>query len=150
MAHTYANLVVHVIFSTKDRVPQIDAEIRPRLFPYMGGVVRELGCTPMIVNGVEDHVHGLIGLPTTRSVADVMRVLKTNSSKWIHDTFTGRSAFAWQAGYGAFSVSQSNVEAVRQYISTQEEHHRMVSFQEEYLAFLQRHGIAYDPRYVWE
>jgi putative transposase len=157
VAHTFTNLLVHVIFSTKDRRPYIDPDLSSRLFAYMGGVLREIGVAPMIVNGTEDHIHKLIGVPATRSVAEVIRVVKANSSKWVHEQFSNRHDFAWQSGYGAFSVSQSkfsvsqsNVDSVRQYIANQEEHHRTVSFQEEYLAFLKRHGISYDERYVWE
>jgi REP element-mobilizing transposase RayT len=116
----------------------------------MGGVLREIGVAPMIVNGTADHVHELLGVPATRSVAEVIRIVKANSSKWVHEEYSHHHDFGWQSGYGAFSVSQSNVETVRQYIADQEEHHRTVSFQEEYLAFLKRHGIAYDKRYVWE
>lgn len=150
MPHTYANLLVHVIFGTKDRQPTIVQEIRPRLFAYMGGIVRELGGTPCIVNGTDDHVHMLLGLPPAKAIADVLRVVKANSSRWTHEEFPERQGFAWQSGYGAFSVSQSNADAVHTYIANQEEHHKRVSFQEEYLLFLQRHGIAYDERYVWE
>ena len=150
MPHTYANLLVHVIFGTKDRRPTITAELRPRLLAYMGGVVRAVGGTPAIVNGTDDHVHILLGLPVTKAVADVLRVVKANSSRWAHETFPARRDFAWQSGYGAFSVSQSNAAAVHAYIAEQEEHHRRMSFQEEYVAFLKRHGIAYDERYVWE
>jgi REP element-mobilizing transposase RayT len=150
MPHTYTNVLAHIIFSTKDRQPHIDADLRSRLFAYMGGVLRDIGATPLIVNGMDDHAHQLVGVPATRSVSEVVRIVKANSSKWVHEEFPERSAFAWQSGYGAFSVSQSNVDLVRQYIAHQEEHHRTMSFQEEYVAFLKRHGIAYDERYVWE
>jgi putative transposase len=150
MAHTFTSLLTHVVFSTKDRYPHIDAEVRERLFPYMGGILREIGATPVTINGVKDHVHGLVALPATLSVADAMRVLKTNSSRWVHQEWPRLRAFAWQTGYGAFSVSRSNAEDVERYIARQEEHHRTVTFQEEFVAFLKRHGIAYDERYVWE
>jgi REP element-mobilizing transposase RayT len=150
MAHTFTNLLVHFIFSTKDRRPYLDAEIRPRVFAYMGGVFREMGATPMLINGPEDHAHALVGMPASLSVAEVMRVVKTNSSRWVHEQWPDRREFAWQSGYGAFSVSQSNRAEVEKYIANQEEHHRHVSFQEEFLAFLKRHGIAYDERYVWD
>jgi REP element-mobilizing transposase RayT len=140
MPHTYTNLLVHVIFSTKDRNPYLDADLRPRLFPYMGGILREMNVTPLAINGPADHVHGLLALPATASIADAMRVLKTNSSRWIHEQWPQRRGFAWQAGYGAFSVSRSNVEEVERYIARQEEHHRHVTFQEEFVAFLERHG----------
>lgn len=150
MAHTYTRLLTHVIFSTKDRQPSMTDEIRPRLFPYMGGIVRDLHGTPILINGPIDHVHLLLALPPTLALSDLMRVLKTNSSKWTHETFPSASDFGWQSGYAAFSVSESNVAAVERYIANQEQHHKTVSFQEEYLAFLKRHGIAYDPRYGWE
>lgn len=150
MAHTFTSLLVHVIFSTKDRRPLLDVDLRPRLLPYIGGIVREAGGTPLVMNGVDDHVHLLLGLPALLSVADAMRLLKTNSSRWVHEQWPQRRAFAWQAGYGAFSVSRSNVDEVERYIAQQEEHHRRLTFQEEYLTFLRRHGIEFDERYVWD
>ena len=150
MAHSFANVLVHVIFGTKDRQPMITPDIRARLFAYMAGIAQELGATALIVNGADDHAHGLFGLPTTVSIADLLRVLKTNSSRWVHEQFPSHRNFAWQFGYGAFSVSQSNVDDVRAYIANQEEHHRHVSFRDEYIAFLKRHGIKYDERYVFQ
>ena len=150
MPHTFTNLLVHFIFSTKDRRPNLEAEIRSRVFAYMGGVFREVGATPILINGPDDHVHALASIPAAASVADVMRLVKTNTSKWVHEQWPQRREFAWQSGYGAFSVSQSNRAEVAKYIAGQEEHHRHVSFQEEFLAFLKRHGIAYDERYVWD
>ena len=150
MAHTFTNLLFHIIFSTKDRVPHLDAALRPRLLAYMGGIVRELDATAVCVNGPADHVHLLIAAPPKLAVSDLLRVLKTNSSRWVHAEFPRHAGFAWQTGYGAFSVSHSNADAVRHYILNQEEHHRTVTFQEEYIAFLTRHGIAYDERYIWE
>ena len=150
MPHSYTSLLTHVIFSTKDRRPDLDSEIRGRVFAYMGGVIREVGGTALSINGPEDHVHILTALPANVAVADAMRVVKTNSSRWVHQTWPQRRSFAWQSGYGAFSVSQSNVEEVERYIARQEEHHKHVSFQEEFLVFLKRHGVAYDERYVWE
>ena len=150
MAHTFTSLLTHFIFSTKDRRPYLDADLRPRLFPYMGGILTELGATPLLINGPDDHVRALASMPVTLSVADAMRVLKTNSSRWVHEQWPQRQAFAWQTGYGAFSVSRSNANEVERYIAGQEEHHRRVTFQEEFKAFLKRHGIAFDERYVWE
>jgi REP element-mobilizing transposase RayT len=148
MAHTFT-VLVHVIFSTKDRVPAITPDIAPRLYPYMGGIVRSLDCIAISINGVADHVHLLIAQHQSISLADLMRTLKTNSSKWVHETWPNVS-FAWQIGYGAFSVSKSNEDAVKQYIAAQEEHHQKMTFQEEFIAFLKRHEIAYDPKYIWE
>jgi putative transposase len=150
MAHSFTNLLTHIIFSTKDRVPLIDAELKPHLLSYMGGIIRELHGTALTINGTADHIHLLIGLPPTLSISDAMRILKTNSSRWVHEKWRAHSAFGWQAGYGAFSVSQSNVLAVSEYIAHQEEHHRKVSFQEEFLTFMKKHGIEYDERYVWQ
>ena len=150
MPKTFTNLVVHAIFSTKGRVPSIDAELRPRLFAYMGGVVREMQGTALIINGPNDHAHLLLGLSSMTSVAEAMRVVKANSSKWVHESCPNRGDFAWQTGYGAFSVSQSNIEQVRRYIANQEEHHRTISYQEEFIGFLKRHGITYDERFIWD
>jgi REP element-mobilizing transposase RayT len=150
MAHSFSNELVHVIFGTKDRRPTITPDIRPRLWAYIGGIVQELGATPLITNGPDDHGHASIGLPPTLSLADVVRVVKTNSSKWVHEQSPANRAFGWQSGYSAFSVSQSSCDSVRAYIANQEEHHRHVTFQEEYITFLKRHGIQFDERYVFE
>ena len=150
MGHTFTNLTTHFIFGTKDRRPLIDAEVRPRLFPYLAGVAREMGATPLAVNGVEDHAHLLLGIPPALSAAEVTRVVKANASRWVHEQWPRKTSFAWQAGYGAFSVSRSNVDEVVAYIARQEEHHRHMTFQDEYLAFLRRHGVAFDERYVWD
>lgn len=149
MPHTYTNLLTHIIFSMKERAPVIGSELRPRLHAYVGGIVRELGGTLLTINGVADHIHLLVGLPPVLSISETLRVLKTNSSRWVHEEMSQR-AFGWQSGYGAFSVSQSNRTAVSQYIAQQDEHHRKISFQEEYVAFLQKHGIDYDERYLWD
>lgn len=150
MAHTFTNLLVHAVFSTKGREPWLDSTVRPRLFPYMGGIVRESGASAIIIEGVEDHVHPLLTITASVAVADLMRVTKTNSSRWVHEAFPHLAAFAWQAGYGAFSVSESPRDAVKQCIANQADHHRYVTFQEEFRLFLVRHGIAFDERYVWD
>lgn len=148
MAHTFANLLFHVIFGTKDRVPSIRDEWRGALHAYIGGIVNEMHGIPIIVNGTVDHVHALIKLPPTACVADVLRVVKTNSSKWRHEQ--GSKKFAWQSGYAAFTVSESSVESVRSYIANQQEHHRARTFAEEYIEFLEKNRVPYDPRYVFE
>lgn len=148
MAHSFHKLVVHAIFSTKDRRPLITPDIAARLHPYLGGIVREIGATALTVGGVADHVHILMRIPATLAISDAMRLIKTNSSKWAHETLA--PAFGWQTGYGAFSVSQSNIETVRRYIENQEQHHRHVTFQEEFIEFLKRHEIEYDEKYIWE
>jgi len=149
MAHTFSNFVSHIIFSTKDRLPYMTPEIQGRLWGYMGGILQEERAIPLTIGGTADHVHLLIKFSPTRALSDSIRVLKTNSSRWVHETWPGLP-FAWQTGYGSFSVSQSRVEDVRRYIAHQEVHHRNVTFQEEFVMFLERHGIAYDPKYIWE
>jgi REP element-mobilizing transposase RayT len=124
--------------------------MRSRLFEYLSGAVRGEGGTALAVNGVADHLHLLAGLRQDKAVSAVVGAIKANSSGWIHRTFPGYAAFAWQVGYGAFSVSASQKGKVRRYIDDQEEHHRVRTFQEEFLAFLKAHEIEYDPRYVWE
>ena len=116
----------------------------------MGGIIRELEGKAVTINGTNDHVHLLLWMPPTLSIAETLRVLKTNASRWVNrERGKGRS-FAWQIGYGAFSVSHSNVPAVVRYIRAQEKHHRRVSFQEEFVSFLKRNDIRYDERYIWE
>ncbi|MGA7557353.1 MAG: IS200/IS605 family transposase [Terriglobales bacterium] len=148
MAHTAGNLVVHLIFSTKGRHPVITPEFRTDLFAYLGGIIREMQGTALIINGTADHVHMLIRIRPVHATAEIARVVKTNSSRWVREKWNVR--FAWQTGYGAFSVSESNVAAVSRYIATQEEHHRKRTFQEEYLAFLKKNNVPYDERYVWD
>ena len=128
----------------------IAPEIREKVIAYLGGIIRELKGSPLTVNAVADHVHALIRMPNDASTAEMMRIVKTNSSRWVHEQWPQQESFAWQTGCGAFSVSESNVEQVRAYIARQEEHHRRMSFQEEFVAFLKRHKIRYDPKYVWE
>jgi REP element-mobilizing transposase RayT len=149
MAQTFTNLLTHIVFSTKDRVSSIRPELNPDLHAYMGGIIRNLAGQALIVNGMADHVHLLVWLPPTVAIAEALRVLKANSSRWVHDT-QGRRTFAWQAGYGAFSVSHSNTSVVVKYIQEQEKHHRRISFQEEFLALLRKNNIAYDERYIWQ
>jgi putative transposase len=148
MPHTAGNLVVHIIFSTKGRLALITPEIRKDLLAYLGGIVRELGDTAIIINGTADHVHMLVRIRPAHAVAEVARVVKTNSSRWVRHKKNPR--FAWQTGYGAFSVSESNVPAVSKYIAMQEEHHKKRSFQEELVAFLKKNKVVYDERYIWD
>ena len=149
MGHSYAALYYHVVFSTKDRRPEISTDLRSRLCDYIGGIVKGENGTLLAAGGVADHLHLLAAFHGTTSVADMMRQIKTNSSKWIHETFPANAGFAWQSGYGAFTVSQSNQDQVRAYIENQETHHARVTFQEEFLSFLKRHNLPYDERYVW-
>jgi putative transposase len=149
MPHTYSKLLVHVVWCTKERVATIAPEIRSDLHAYIGGIVREDGGTAITVGGVADHVHLLVELPADRNVADCIRIVKTNSSRWVHEKWPERRLFAWQAGYSAFTVSPSMQNRVVAYIAGQEEHHRRVSYQDEYLALLRKHGIAVDERFLW-
>jgi putative transposase len=149
MPQSYVCLPIHVVFSTKNRVDSIQPEWEQRLYEYIGGILREEKCTLLAAGGMPDHVHLLISWSKEKSVADVLRVLKTNSSKWIHETMPGQTDFAWQSGYAAFAVSQSNVDQVKRYITNQKEHHRRMNFKEEFIAFLKKHGLPFDARYVW-
>jgi len=148
MAHTASNLVVHLIFSTKGRQPLIKPEIRADLFAYLGGIVRELNGIAIIINGTADHIHMLVRLRPVHAVAEVMRTVKANSSRWARQKWN--LPFAWQTGYGSFTVSESNVPAVSRYIANQEEHHKKRSFQEEFVAFLKKNKVKYDERYIWD
>jgi putative transposase len=150
MPHTTTNLLVHFIFSTKQRRALIMADFEKDLHAYLGGIVRQIGGTALCVNGTRDHVHLLVRVSANRSVADVARLIKTNSSRWVHGRWPEQRCVGWQTGYGAFTVSESGVAAVRAYISKQQEHHRVRSFQEEFLVFLKKNGITVDERYLWD
>ena len=150
MPQSLACLPTHLVFSTKNRNRIIAETIRDSLHGYMATVLQNIGCHAMLVNSVEDHVHILFELARTVSVSKAVEEVKTATSKWMKAQGAEFAEFAWQSGYGAFAVSQSNVPAVRQYIASQREHHRVKSFQEEYRAFLQRHDVAFDERYVWD
>ena len=148
MPSTHLSLHYHIIFSTKEREPLIIAPWRERLHAYIGGVIKNLGGIPETVGGVDDHLHVLIGLPATHCISDAVRDVKAVSSRWIHEEL-GMQLFAWQEGYGAFTVSPSQRSHVSQYIARQEEHHRQRTFKEEYLDLLRRCGVEYDSRYLW-
>jgi REP element-mobilizing transposase RayT len=150
MAHSYSRLVYHLVFSTKERRPLLKTEVRPRVLAYLGGIVRNLGGEPLANNGVEDHVHMLAKLPGKIAIADAIRDIKANSSKWMHDEGLVSRSFGWQTGYAAFTVSKSGEDAVRRYIADQERHHRKMTFKEELIQLLERHGIEYDERYLWD
>ena len=148
MPSTHLSLHVHIVFCTRERRAFIVPAWRDRLHAYMGGVLRELGAVPLAVGGTADHVHLLVGLRATHRLADVVRDVKHASSQWVHETI-GMPGFSWQDGYGAFTVSASDIEVVRSYIATQEEHHRRTSFKEEYVRLLHEAGVEYDERYLW-
>lgn len=149
MANTYTSLFYHVVFSTKNRVNYIKPEIENRVWAYIGGVARKHKMTALQVGGIEDHIHALVIAPPVLSLSQMAQFLKGDSSKWIKDEFPMLRGFAWQDGYGAFTVSKSNIPDVIDYIKNQREHHRKKSFQEEYLGLLKKHGIEYDERYLW-
>ena len=128
-------------------MPLIDADIKLRLHAYLGGIVRELGGTALIIGGTNDHVHLLIGLPPTLALSDVVRTIKTNSSRWMHEQ--GKTEFEWQRGFGAFSVSSANLDAIKRYIANQEEHHQKTTFRDEFIDFLQRSETEFDEKYLW-
>src|ERR1043166_1415793 len=148
MPDSYTNLLYHIVFSTKDRRPLITSECEPRLYDYIGGTIRSLGGICLELNGTEDHIHLLTKFRPDRAVSDVLRDLKANASGWMHDVFPSLKDFTWQRGYGAFTVSRSNVDEVRRYIAKQKEHHRKISFRDEFVEFLKANGIEYDERYI--
>jgi putative transposase len=148
MPSTHLSLHYHLIFSTKDRMAFMHKDWRSRLQGYIGGIVKDLGGVPETIGGVEDHVHLLVGLRATHRLADVLKEIKSSSSKWVHDEIK-QPLFRWQEGYGAFTVSAAQVAAVKSYIVNQEEHHRKKTFQQEYLDFLKESGVEYDEKYLW-
>jgi len=150
MPQSLARLHVHLIFSTKDREPLLDDTVRDSLHRYMASVLKNLGCPAVLINSVADHVHILFELGRTVAVSTAVEEVKKTSSKWLKTQGDGFAGFAWQAGYGAFAVSESNIQAVREYVASQQEHHRKKSFQEEYRAFLERNRVVFDERYVWD
>lgn len=146
MSHSYVSNLMHCTFSTKERIPCIDPALESRLWPYTGGIARENQMKALAIGGTNDHVHALLSLPSTISFAKAIQLIKGGSSKWVHDTFSQHKQFGWQEGYGAFSVSASQVPRTIAYIQDQKEHHRKRTFQEEFLALLKKHGIEYDSR----
>jgi REP element-mobilizing transposase RayT len=150
MGHSDANLLYHIVFSTKNRHPWLEATLTPRLFEYMGGVVRAEGGILLAINGMPDHNHILAKLRQDQAVSEVVRAIKANSSGWVHRTFPDLESFHWQTGYGVFSVSHSQVKTVRQYIANQETHHATMTFQDEFRKFLRKHGIEFDEQDVWD
>jgi len=148
LSHTSGNILLHFIFSTLGRRCLIGPEFRDDLFAYLGGIVREMHGTALIINGTGDHVHMLLRVRPVHSSAEIARVVKTNSSRWVREKWS--SEFAWQTGYAVFSVSESSVAAVTKYIAGQEEHHKKHSFQEEFVAFLKKNHVEYDEKYIWD
>jgi REP element-mobilizing transposase RayT len=148
MPQSLSNILIHLIFSTKNRNPLIRPELRDELQAYLGGVLANMSCPVLVLGGVEDHMHILFQLSRTLSMAKVVEEVKTSSSRWLKTK--GINDFYWQTGYGAFSIGRSEVGAVSNYIRTQEEHHRKISFQDEYRQLLSDFGIEFDERYVWD
>jgi len=142
--HSFVSCLVHCVFSTKERRPLIKPELQSRLYPYLGGIARENKMKTLSIGGVDDHIHLLLSIPSTLSIAKSVQLLKGNSSKWIHETFPNQRLFEWQEGYGAFSIAVSGIEDTTHYIESQAEHHRARSFQDELIAFLDKHGIQYE------
>jgi REP element-mobilizing transposase RayT len=152
MPQSLAKVAIHLVFSTKNRTPWLkDANLRNELYAYMATILRDNVDSPaMIINGVEDHIHVLGLLSRKFAIMDVVQEAKTGTTKWLKKQSPALSKFAWQAGYGVFSVSESKIPEVKRYIEKQEEHHRKMSFQDEFRALCKRHGIELDERYAWD
>ncbi len=150
MANTYTNLLFHIVFSTKNRAAYLEEGIRESLYQYVGGVIRGEGGTLLEIGGVADHVHLLARFKAAIAVATMVRRIKTSSSKWMNQRPGTDFKFAWQSGYGAFSVSESQVGHVRRYIQNQAEHHRRRTFKDELRELLNRHNVEFDERYLWD
>jgi REP element-mobilizing transposase RayT len=150
MPHTYSNLLTHVTFSTRDREPWLADAVRDQIHAYLGGIIGKMRGTALMVGGTTDHVHLLVRLNCDLCIADCTRELKTNSSRWLHEKWPQLAKFAWQTGYGAFSVSESSRGAVVRHIQNQQQRHRKMSFQEEFVMLLRKHGVEFDERYLWQ
>jgi REP element-mobilizing transposase RayT len=150
MPSTYTNLLYHIVFSTKDRIPLITGSLQEELYKYIGGIIRAEGGVQLEIGGMQEHVHILAKMKPAISVSEMLNKIKSNSSKWANDHKMKLRKFGWQTGYAAFSVSESQVPTVREYIRNQEEHHRKQTYQDEFVALLERHGIEYNPQYLWD
>jgi len=149
MPSSFTNLVYHVVFSTKNRKPLIHGDLREQLYKYIGGIIRNKRGALLEIGGISDHVHLVAKFRADVSVAQMLQHIKANSSKWANEQPKRPARFAWQTGYSAFSVSESQIEKVRTYVRNQERHHRRVSFQDEFRALLRKHGIEFDETYLW-
>ena len=149
MSSSLTNLLYHIVFSTKNREPMIRGDLASDLYPYVGGIIQNKGGALLAIGGMPCHLHVLVKIKPVDAVSDFVRVIKSNSSKWLNENRRTDGVFAWQTGYGAFTVSESQVSAVRNYIGKQHDHHRFKPFQEEYIDLLQKNCIDYDERYVW-
>jgi REP element-mobilizing transposase RayT len=150
MPQSLSQIIVHAVFSTKHRTPWLDEELRKALFAYLATVIESKGHVPILVGGHDDHVHILFGLAKTVPISEMIKHTKVTSSVWIKEEFENRKDFAWQSGYGAFSVAYTSIGSTMAYISNQDEHHKKLSFQEEFRKLMEEHGIVYDERYVWD
>jgi REP element-mobilizing transposase RayT len=150
MLQSFVSLPVHLVFSTKNRAALIGDDMQSRLREYIGGILREQKSKLVAAGGMPDHIHLLVLLSKQVALADLLRDPKSASSKWIHDTFPRQQDFAWQAGYGVFAVSHSNLPQVTRYIANQAQHHHAQSYQDEFIALLKKHEIEFDARYLWE
>jgi|ERR1700722_14646083 len=147
---SYVSSYHHCVFSTKDRRPVITPALRQRLWPFLGGIAQHNKMKAIEIGGVEDHVHILLSIPSTVSIAKALQLIKGGSSKWVHETFPEHRLFGWQKKYGAFSVSVSQLDKIMEYIKNQQEHHRKMTFQEEFLALLKKHHVEFDEAYLWD
>jgi len=147
---SYVSSYHHCVFGTKERRPLLTPALRQRLWPFLGGIARQNGMKALEIGGVEDHVHILLSLPSTVPLAKALQLIKGGSSKWVHETFPEHRLFGWQEKYGAFSVSVSQLGKTIDYVKTQPEHHRKMTFQEEFVALLKKHRIEYNERYLWD
>jgi len=150
MAGTYSQILLHIVFSTKHRAPFITPDLAGRLYSYMGGIVRAEKGVLYDIGGAVDHVHMYLRWRTDGAVSDLLRTVKSRSSKWVHETFPDRDGFAWQEGYAVFSVSKSQEPAVKRYIAGQAEHHRREDFKSELLRLLEAHGVDFEERFVFD
>ena len=150
MAQSLTHILIHLIFSTKERYPFLTPDVRPELHAYAATVLQGLESPSILINSVDDHMHVLLRLSKSHAICDVVQEIKTSTSKWLKTKGGILTKFAWQNGYGAFSVSSSQLDSVRGYVANQDEHHQTVTFQDEFRGFLTRHGIEFDERYVWD
>ena len=150
MPQSFAQIIVHLVFSTKDCRCLISEEIASKLHAYLAGILKEQGCQAIAIGGMEDHVHVLFGLSKKTAPVRIVEEIKKSSSKWMKTQGESFESFQWQRGYGMFSVSQSNVKEAKKYIENQQEHHAKLSFQDELRAILTKHGATFDERYLWD
>ncbi len=149
MAHTHHQNIFHLVWSTKDRKPIIIDSLKSQMFAFIAGAFKTAGCNPIQIGGMPDHIHALVAIPPRCAVSDVVRDIKICSSKWAQQNFPVGKSFAWQGGFGSFTVSASQVENVRKYILNQDEHHKVRSYQDEFKKFLELYGVKFDEKYLW-